>query len=1050
MLRQAKLGKLAHNLTARGLKLSAWPTLSKPSRHSIRNSPVYNRGYATVESGPISKHQKITEGAVIHGFEVVETRSISELNLKAIRLTHHLTGAEWLHLERDDNNNVFSVGFNTSPEDSTGVAHILEHTALCGSKKYPIRDPFFKMLNRSMSTFMNAWTAHDYTQYPFSTQNEVDYANLQSVYIDSAFNPLLRELDFLQEGWRVERSDPNDKTSPWEFKGIVFNEMKGALSDPGSLLAIRAEQKLFPDTTYSYVSGGDPQYITDLTHEALVKFHRDHYHPSNARFFSYGNFPIESQLERVNNLIQTYEPIRPKTVNQIVNPYGVKDVTEFGPPDGVGSTDKQAKFSVSYLANDIKDIYESFSLSIFSSLLINGTSAPMHKALIDSQIGSDYSANTGYNPYNRQSSLSVGLQGISEADIPNVKNRINEVIQEVGAKGFESRRIEAALQSIELSYKHKTASFGLNLMKSISTGWFHGCNPIDLLEINKNIARLKEDIASGNFFERAVEKYFNKSEHQLNYTMIPDSEYHKRLNEDEKRRLDEKVATFTPVDIEAIYKKTEDLAKEQMKKEDLSCLPTLTMEDVPKNSVRHSVDLSAVDCVPVQWRGTSTNGISYLHIINAFQSLPGDLSYYLPLFCDALGYLGTTKRDMSEIETDIQLYTGGIGFSPLVTTDHSSLKLSEQGISISSHCLDANMEKMYTLLLELILETNFRNTNRLKTLVVSNASNMFNAIPHSGHVFARCLASSTLTSEMNIAETHDGITQVRFINKLAESTSEEDLLKVSEKLEAIRDHVFDKLGMRAAIITNKGSFDGNQSEIERLVESYPALNPKQQQDSSSNGQESGAISTDGNENVQSNGDFTPNPSKIFCPLPFATNFAAKSIRTVPYTSPDSVKLQTLAKILTQNFLHREIREINGAYGGGALFSPSQGIFSFFSYRDPNPVNTIKTFDRSLDMILNHSIKDRELREAKLSIFGGLDAPISVSQEGMAYFTTGITDDMKQARRDGFFAVTEKDIKEVAEKYLLPAANDIKSSVAIIGEQELINNKELKSWNQVSL
>ncbi|KAJ1675584.1 Mitochondrial presequence protease, partial [Spiromyces aspiralis] len=209
------------------------------------------RLYATAVEGQATTPtpQNIAEGAVIHGFKVEEVRAISELSLKAVRLTHGQTGAQWLHLERDDNNNVFSVGFNTSPEDSTGVPHILEHTTLCGSVKYPIRDPFFKMLSRSMSTFMNAWTAHDYTQYPFSTQNETDYANLQRVYLDSVFNPLLRELDFLQEGWRIERADPADKSSPWEFKGVVYNEMKGALSDPASLLATRSEQQFFPGTT---------------------------------------------------------------------------------------------------------------------------------------------------------------------------------------------------------------------------------------------------------------------------------------------------------------------------------------------------------------------------------------------------------------------------------------------------------------------------------------------------------------------------------------------------------------------------------------------------------------------------------------------------------------------------------------------------------------------------------------------------------------------------------------------------------------------------------
>ncbi|KAJ2771508.1 Mitochondrial presequence protease, partial [Coemansia nantahalensis] len=357
----------------------------------------------------------LEKGQAVHGFEVEDVQAVSELKLKAIRLRHQRTGAEWLHIERDDANNVFSVGFNTSVEDSTGVPHILEHTTLCGSERYPVRDPFFKMLNRSLSTFMNAWTAHDYTQYPFSTQNSQDYANLQSVYLDAVFRPKLREVDFRQEGWRLERGEGD---GGWGLKGVVYNEMKGAFSDAGSLFATRAEQQMFPGTTYQNVSGGDPQFIPDLTHEQLVAFHAARYHPSNARIYSYGNLPLAPQLERVDRAIAGHVRQEPIAVAMEVAPFGEKRVTELGPAESVGAADKQTKFSISYLTNDLRNVFETFSMSVFSGLLLSGTAAPMHKALIDSHIGSDYSSNTGYSPFTRQTSLTVGLQGIADKDIP--------------------------------------------------------------------------------------------------------------------------------------------------------------------------------------------------------------------------------------------------------------------------------------------------------------------------------------------------------------------------------------------------------------------------------------------------------------------------------------------------------------------------------------------------------------------------------------------------------------------------------------------------------
>ncbi|KAJ1964019.1 Mitochondrial presequence protease [Dipsacomyces acuminosporus] len=968
----------------------------------------------------------LVPGQELHGFVVEDVQAVSELKLKAIRLRHLSTGAEWLHIDRDDSNNVFSVGFNTSVSDSTGVPHILEHTTLCGSERYPVRDPFFKMLNRSMSTFMNAWTAHDYTQYPFSTQNAKDYENLQNVYLDSVFRPQLREVDFRQEGWRLERTDPSDSSSSWQMKGVVFNEMKGAFSDAGSLFATRAEQQLFPGTTYQYVSGGDPAFIPDLTHEQLVNFHKTRYHPSNARVYSYGNFPLGPQLERVDKMISGYERIQPIAVPMDVTPYGEKQVTEFGPVESVGSPEKQTKFSISYLTNDLRNVYETFSMSVFSDLLLNGTSAPMHQALIDSHIGSDYSANTGYSPFTRQTSLSVGLQGIADKDIPLVEQRIGETFAKVHAEGFEQRRIDAALAGIELAYKHKTANFGLSLMKSISTGWFHGVNPVEYLKVSENVARLRSDVEGGKFFENIVDRYFVNSNHKLKYVMLADAKYNQQLEQNESQLIQNKLTTLTSADLASIDKKNAELAAEQMKKEDLSLLPTLTIEDVDAKASRHALDMGAAGgCVPVQWRTTSTNGISYFRVINDVRDKYPELKPYLPLFTEALTYLGTKARDMSDIETDIRLHTGGVSFSPFVTTDVANLGHIEAGISFGSHCLDQHIEPMYKLVLELVRETNFENADRLRALLNALSTNMFNDVASSGHAFARRLAASTLTPEMQAIESLNGITQVKFISDLARLT---DLSPVVEKLKQVQAVVFGKLTMRTAITTNKGSIDANQAALESFVSAYP-----QRQQGGEHGKKGSAPAAAADAGADK---FAPSNGRFFCPLPFATNYAGKAIRTVPYSHPDSVKLQLLAKFLTPNYLHREIRERNGAYGGGSVYSALQGVFGFYSYRDPSPMETIDTFARSVKWITEeHEISDREMTEAKLSVFGDLDAPISVSEEGMTYFTTGITDDIRQERRDQFFSVTANDLKDVAAKYLVPSDGQL-ASLAVIGEEAL--------------
>lgn len=1023
---------LSRSVSCGQLLVTAKQQQSSPHLRLFSSSVPRNLATATEQP---SQPTALSTGEELHGFVVEDIQSVSELKLKAIRLRHQKTGAEWLHIDRDDSNNVFSVGFNTSVSDSTGVPHILEHTTLCGSQKYPVRDPFFKMLNRSMSTFMNAWTAHDYTQYPFSTQNAKDYENLQNVYLDCVFNPGLREVDFRQEGWRLERSYPNDTTASWQFKGVVYNEMKGAFSDSGSLFATRAEQQMFPGTTYQYVSGGDPTFIPDLTHEQLVDFHRTRYHPSNARFYSYGDLPLGPQLKRVGELISTYDRLSPIEVPMDVKPFGEKRVTEFGPVESVGSPDKQTKFSISYLTNDLRNVYETFSMSMFAGLLLNGTSAPMHKALIDSHIGSDYSANTGYSPYTRQATLSVGLQGMADKDIPLVEQRVNETFAHVAEKGFESKRIEAALAGVELAYKHKTADFGLSLMKSISTGWFHGVNPVEYLKVSENVARLRSDIEGGNFFERMVDSYFSNSSHKLKYVMLADPKHNQGLDQREHEMIQSKLATLSISDLKTIDEKNKVLEEEQMKKEDLSSLPTLTLNDVSKDAGRYAIDMGvAGECVPVQWRTTSTNGISYFRAINDVRDKYPELRPYLPLFCHALTYLGTSKRDMSEIETDIGLHTGGISFSPFVNTDLTHLGHIEAGISFGSHCLDQHIEPMYHLLLELVRETNFDNTNRLKALLSSLSTNMFNDVANTGHAYARRLAASTLTPEMEVLESLGGISQVRFLSELARMS---DLSPVVEKLKQVQQVVFNKLALRTAVTTNSGSADENQTMLGRFLEEYPELDSGDQKKMKKSKQ---VTAEEARQNNLVNGisKFAASSSRFFCPLPFATNYAGKAVRAVPYDHPDSVKLQLLAKFLTPNYLHREIRERNGAYGGGAGYSALQGVFSFFSYRDPSPIETIETFDRSIKWITEeHSISDREMTEAKLSVFGDLDTPLSVSEEGISYFTAGVTDDMRQERRKQFFAVTANDLKDAANKYLSESAkSEHYTSVAVIGEESL--------------
>ncbi|CAO3677852.1 unnamed protein product [Umbelopsis ramanniana] len=945
-------------------------------------------------------------GNQLNGYRVTETRTVPELQLTAIQLQHEKTGAKHLHVDRDDSNNVFAVGFSTPVSDSTGVPHILEHTTLCGSQKYPVRDPFFKMLNRSLATFMNAFTASDYTIYPFASANEVDFNNLRSVYMDAAFFPHLRKLDFKQEGWRLEHENPTDNKSPIVFKGVVYNEMKGQMSDSSYLFYQRAQQKMFP--------------------ERHMRMSATFYHPSNSHFYTYGNIPLEQHLEAIDAQIRNFDPIKVPNVNKLVTPWdGPKEIVLPCAADPFGNSEKQTKLSLSFLTNNSTDVFETFAMRLMSYLMLDGHASPMYKALIESGLGAEFSANTGYDSSTMQSCFSVGLQGIKSSDIDTIKSTIQGVFEKAHQEGFDHNRVEAALHQMELSRKHKTADFGLSIMHGVSSGWFNGTNPADLLEVNTYIDRLRKELAEGGFFESRIEKYLLNNNHKLTFVMEPSATFAAELSKEEQERLESKVSALTESDKKEIEERGLELLANQDKTEDLSCLPTLTLSDIPLKGKRTPLEHSAVGDTPVQWRTAATNGITYFRAISTSTGIPPELRVYLPLFCDALTSLGTKTKDMAIIDEEIRLFTGGLKASTLVSTSHSDLDHIEDGIALTGNCLDRNIDKMYDILETLVHETNFEDVQKLRTLIAMNAASLQNSVADSGHAYARRYASSTLTPAMSHAEVYGGMTQVDFMNKLANT---EDLSDVISKLQLIASLVLKQSSLRVAVTCDDEVVGKNEQALTKFLSSLSK----------------DSVSVPAEPNV-----FVPQYGKTFFPLPFSVNFSAKVLRGVPYTHPDGAKLQVVSSLMTSHYLHREIREKNGAYGGGAQYAGLNGLFSFYSYRDPKSLETIDTYSKAVDWIAKRKFTEQEMTEAKLSIFQGVDAPISVSQEGLLQFTDGISDDIRSRRREQLLNVTEEDVKHAAHQYLAVPSETQQYSLAILGEQtDKISSQHgwnIRSW-----
>ncbi|THW85393.1 hypothetical protein D6D15_08092, partial [Aureobasidium pullulans] len=1000
---------------------------TRPNCLSHTNLPALRRSYASVTD--LSNYPK--PGDQLHGFTLKRAKHVPELELTALQFTHERTGADYLHIARDDQNNVFSIGFKTNPPDATGVPHILEHTTLCGSQKFPVRDPFFKMLPRSLSNFMNAFTSSDHTTYPFATTNAQDFKNLMGVYLDATLHPLLQEHDFTQEGWRLGPENPqaeNPSSDDIIFKGVVYNEMKGQMSDSQYLYYIRFHENLFPAINNS---GGDPQKMTDLTYEQLKKFHADHYHPSNAKVLTYGNLPLTEHLQSIGKELDSFSRISVdsdiKVPESLDN--GPRSVTVKGPLDPLSPADSQYKTSVTWLMGDTSNVLENFSLSIISSLLMDGYGSPLYRNLIEAGLGPDFSPNTGFDGSGKRGVFSVGLNGVKQENVPKVKEAVSETLRQVREKGFDQSKIDGILHQLELSLKHKTANFGMSIIQRLKPGWFNGVDVFDALAWQQTVDTFKAECAKGGYLEGLLEKYL-LNDNTLTFTMEPSATYGEDLLAEEAQRLASKKVEAEQLfgskqeAYDQLKKRELELVEQQMQEQDLSCLPSVHVKDIPRSKPITETRQDSLDNVKVQWREAPTNGLTYFRALSIFKNLPTELRTFVPLFCDALMRIGTKTKSMEEIEDLIKLKTGGVSFGYHACTSPTNTSACEEGLSLSGFALDQNVPALYDLIRTIILETDFDGPKAkasLRELIQSAAGGGADTIAESGHAYARRVAEAGISPHGNLLEQTGGISQIKHMVNLASLSEIGD--DIIQPLKTIQQLVAANVSnMRVAITCGAESTSINEAALQGFLSSTFSSS-----ESSSQSQSSQALTRN---------------AKSFFPLPYQVYYSGLALPTVPYTDAAGAPLAVLAQLLTHKHLHREIRERGGAYGGGAYSRALDGVFGFYSYRDPNPENTIKVLDKVGKWAVDRKWTDRDLEDAKLSVFQALDAPRSVSEEGMTRFVSGVTPDMEQTRRQQLLDVSKEQVRDAAERFLVNGMSS--SSMAVLGARKSFVD-EAQGW-----
>ena len=953
-----------------------------------------------------SKKPSATSGndSITNTFELKRSVPIDALNLTVEEYEHPGTGAIHLHLASDNSENVFMVALRTVPKDSTGVAHVLEHTVLCGSERFPVRDPFFMMLKRSLSTFMNAFTSSDWTAYPFATKNRKDFNNLLSVYLDAVFFSRLDPLDFAQEGHRVEFDKLDDGRQALVYKGIVFNEMKGAMSSPSSILWDKLSYELFPANTYHHNSGGDPEVIPQLTYQQLYDFYTTHYHPSNAIFLTFGDIPatdhqqtfealalhrFERNVERIKvNLEATFESPR-----RAIHPYAL---------DSDEKIDNKTHHIIGWKLGESIDLLGMLEAQVLSAILMENSASPLMKYLETTSLGSAPSPICGVEDSMREMVFCCGIEGSTSGARDTFEQEVLDVIANVAHEGISHERIEAILHQIELHQREVTGDgmpYGLNLMLRSLGAAIHRGDAVAVLDLEPVLIQIREHIQDPNYVGNLIKRLLLENPHRITLTVEPDTSLSQRLRDTERERLDTMEATMDEQQRAQILDLTEKLKQRQTQEDDPNILPKVDPSDIPTSISEPTPVLDNILGIQVSAYTTGTNGLVYQQWIRPLPAIDDAEFERLPLLIGLMTELGVGDADYLTIQDRQSATVGAIGATLLTRSARDDLQACQAYVLLASKALANRADKQVALMHDTFAHARFDEASRIRELVSQSRAHRDRSITENGHI----LAMSAATAGMNPLARHsheqsglEGIRRLRLLDDRLRQESELESLLGELKLLHTKLNYGDS--MHLATIADQDYLDN------ALTLATEALADLRQS--------------------AHNSHWQPKPireaKKEYWVANTQVNFCARAFPTVPSGHPDAPLLAVLAALLRNGYLHRTIREQGGAYGGGASHDSNVGAFRFFSYRDPRLADTLDDFDAAVKWFIESKHKQRILEEAILGIISNIDKPGSPAGEAKKHFHESLfsrTTEHRAAFRAGVIEATLEDLRRVAQTYL---------------------------------
>ncbi len=947
-------------------------------------------------------------------FEGLRSAHIESLGVTVEEYCHRKTGAQHLHIASDNPENVFLVALRTIPMDSTGVAHILEHTVLCGSERYPVRDPFFMMLRRSLNTFMNAFTSSDWTAYPFASQNRKDFFNLMDVYLDAVFFARLEELDFRQEGHRLEFARPDDPDSELVFKGVVYNEMKGAMSSPVNQLWQYLSSHVFPTTTYHYNSGGDPEHIPDLSYEALLDFYRSHYHPSNAIFMTYGDIPArELQARFEERALSRFEPLgQTFSVPDEQRYTAPREALEYYPVEPGEADEDKTHVVLGWLLGHNTDLETQMRCHLLSSVLLDHGASPLRHALETTDLGSAPSPLCGLEDSNREMTFMCGLEGCRTENAAAVETLVLDTLEKVAREGVPQDQVEAALHQLELSQREITGDgfpYGLQLILGALPAAVHRGDPIALLNLDPVLERLRQDIQDPGFIRRLVREWLLDNPHRVRLAMAPDPELDRKRAAAEARRLADIKASLGEADKIRIIEQTAQLEARQQQQDDPEILPKVGLADIPPQLRLPEGEATEIAGLPVDFYPQGTNGLVYQQIVVEMPRLDEELLALLPHYTRCLTELGSGGRDYLATQAWQSAISGGVSAHTAARGAIDDEQQVRGYFVLSSKALVRNHGELCRLLRKTLETVRFDEHERIREIIAQERARKEQSVTGQGHSLAMMAAAAGMSPVAALTHRLRGLEGIRRLKALDESLEDRRALAdLAAKLEAIHQQIL-AAPRRLLLIGEAARRDGLLADLARTWRPAPGRTADFQA-------------------------FTLPPLRTTSRQLWTTNtqvnFCAKAYPTVPPEHPDAPVLDVLAGFLRNGYLHRAIREQGGAYGGGASHDADNAAFRFYSYRDPRLTETLADFDRAIDWLLNEPHEWREVEEAILGVIGQIDKPGSPAGEAKDVFHNtlfGRTPEQRQAYRQRVLEVTLGDLQRVGQRYFGPEG----ASLAVI-------------------